>query len=85
MIYIHDPLEEKLPPAGRYRVSDGKDELTIDSFDKSRVKKHQQRYLNHLEQLKQLSRKGNIYFLSCSTVDDPVSLLQVALTARSRK
>ena len=85
MIYIHDPLEEKLPPAGRYRISDGKDELTIDSFDKSRVKKHQQRYLNHLEQLKQLSRKGNIYFLSCSTVDDPVSLLQVALTARSRK
>ena len=85
MIYVHDPLERRLPPAGRYRASDGSNELIIDSYDKNRARKHEQRYLDHLERLKQLTRKGNIYFLSCSTVEDPVSLLQTGLTPRSSK
>ena len=31
LIYVHDPLELQLPPAGVYRVSDGQRELQIDT------------------------------------------------------
>ena len=85
MIYVYDPLERNLPPAGRYRASDGSNELIIDSFDKNRARKYERRYLDHLERMMQLTRRGNIHFLSCSTLQDPVTMLQTGLTPRTGK
>ncbi len=82
MIFIHDVLEKALPPAGRYRISNGQDELVIDTFDKRRVQQHRQKFQQHHERLQQLARRHKLYFLSCTTQDDPFSILQSALVAR---
>jgi len=82
MIFIHDVLEKTLPPAGRYRISNGQDELMIDTFDKKRVEHYQRQFQQHSERLQQLARKHKIYLLSCMTQDDPFTVLQSGLVAR---
>ena len=82
MIFIHDVLEKSLPPAGQYRISDGQDELMFDTFDKKHVEQYQQQFQQHSERLQQLSRQHKIYFMSCTTQDDPFAVLQAGLVAR---
>lgn len=82
MIFIHDALERSLPAAGQYRISNGRDELMIDTYDKQRVEHYQQRFRQHNERLQQLSRKHKIYLMSCTTQDDPLTVLQSGLVVR---
>jgi len=85
LIYIHDPLEEALPPPGQYRISDGKSELAIDTGDKTYTGEYRRRYIHHVERLLRLSRLGNIYLISCMTNDDPLLVLQTRMVADLRK
>lgn len=82
MIFIYDQLEQALPAAGQYRISNGKDELTLDTFDKQRVQQYQQRFKEHRQRLEKLARKHKIYFMSCSTEEDPLTVLQNGLMVR---
>ena len=79
MIFIYDALEQSLPVAGQYRISDGVDELMLDTYDKQRVEQYQQRFNQHAERLKRLARKHKIYLLTCTTRDDPLTVLQTGL------
>lgn len=79
LIFIYDPLEKSLPGAGHYRVSDGEEELLVDTYDKDRVEGYRHRFAEHLERLRQLSRKIRCRLLFCSTTDDPVITLQKGL------
>jgi uncharacterized protein (DUF58 family) len=82
MIYVHDVLEQRLPPAGRYRISDDSEELLLDTYDRHWVEAYRARHRRHREHLDRLARKGNIRLLSCTTRDDPVSVLQTGLEAQ---
>ncbi len=79
MIFIHDQLEAALPAAGQYRLSNGKEDLVVDTYDKQRVAAYRRRFTAHKERLQQLSRHNGVYLLSCSTQDDPLAVLQAAL------
>lgn len=79
MLFIYDQLEKSLPSAGQYRMSDGKEELVIDTYDKEWVEGYRHRFIEHTEMLKQLSQKNRCHMLSCSTTDDPVAILQSGL------
>ena len=81
MIYVHDVLEQQLPPAGRYRISDDREELLLDTYDRHWVAAYRQRHHRHREHLNRIARKGNIRLLPCATRDDPVSVLQAGLEA----
>jgi uncharacterized protein (DUF58 family) len=81
MIYIHDVLEQRLPPAGRYRVSNDREEVLLDTFDKGRVQDYVRRHLRHREHLARIARRGNIRLLTCTTQDDPLTVLQTGLGA----
>lgn len=85
MIHVHDPLEEALPKGGQYRLSDGRNELAIDTFDRSYTEKYHERYLRHAERLQRLSRMSNIFLISCTTADDPLQVLKTGMTANSIK
>lgn len=76
MLFIYDQLEKQLPAAGHYRVSDGTEEVVVDTYDKQRVEGYKHRFIDHIERLRLLSRKHRIHFLSCSTEDDPAAVLQ---------
>ena len=79
LIFIYDALEKSLPGAGHYRVSNGEEELLVDTYDRDRVEGYRRRFIDHLERLRQLSRKIHCRLLFCSTTDDPVVILQKGL------
>lgn len=80
MIFIYDLLEKSLPVAGQYRVSDGEEELLVDTYDKERVEEYRLRFIAHMERLRQLSRKIHCRLLVCSTTEDPVITLKKGLS-----
>jgi len=83
LVYIRDRLEEALPPAGRYRLSDGANEISIDTFDNSYAEQYRKRHFQHIERLVRMSRMSNIYLISCETNDDPLQVLKSKMTASS--
>lgn len=85
LIYIHDLLEESLPQGGQYRISDGENDMSIDTGNRDYINTYQQRYQQHRERLQRMSRMGNIYLIACSTTDDPLQVLQSKLVAVTRR
>jgi uncharacterized protein (DUF58 family) len=85
LIYVRDPLEETLPPAGQYRVSDGRIEMSIDTYDNGYKESYHARHVRHMERLERMARMGNIYLVGCATTDDPVLILQTRLALKSGK
>lgn len=85
MIFIRDPLEEALPRGGQYRLSDGRKELSIDTFDRKYTEDYHNRYVRHSERLQRLSRMSNIFLISCSTAEDPLQVLKTGMAANSIK
>ena len=79
MIYIYDLLEKDLPGFGQYRVSDGEEELIVDTFDRTRVEKHHTKFITHLEQLQNTARQGRARLLTCATTEEPVAVLKAGL------
>jgi uncharacterized protein (DUF58 family) len=82
MIFVHDPVESRLPGPGLYRVSDGDGEHELDTFDPSVVDAHSRRFEKHLSLLRGHARTNGIYLLECSTADAPLRVLQDGLLAR---
>ncbi len=84
LIYVYDPLEESLPAAGQYRISDGDRDMSIDTYDKRYTSRYHDRHQLHTDRLSRLSRMGNIFLVSSSTVDDPLQVLQSKMVSASR-
>ncbi len=70
LIFIYDPLEMALPEQGRYRFTDGEQDVTIDSGDRNKLLSYQQRFNQHREYLKTLSKKLGLLLIECRTIDD---------------
>ena len=47
MLFIHDELEHHLPPAGRYRLSDGHREITLNTRNRRFSQTYQHRFEEH--------------------------------------
>ncbi len=79
MLFIHDPIEQTLPPAGLYRLSDGQQNITLDTSDQAGRNAHQNKFEERQSILKGICRRYGIYFLPCATNDDLLSTLQRGL------
>jgi len=79
MLFTHDPLEQALPAAGVYRVTDGKTELAIDSANAASKQQYRQRFANHFQELKNLCAQQHIFLLDISTTANLVETLQSGL------
>lgn len=82
MVFIHDPLETHLPPAGRYRLGNGRRELTLDTTNRQLVDAYRQHSEERRNELRTLARQHGILWLPCATTDDPLTILQRGLGAR---
>ena len=76
LIFIYDRLESTLPAPGHYRVSNGNDEVLLDTHDRNWTESYHRRFIEHTERLQALARANGIHLMSCSTEDDPLSILQ---------
>lgn len=84
LVHISDPLENRLPPPGRYRLSNGAHTVSIDTGDK-RIRDHyQQRRQTHIERLQRLCRRNRIFMLPLGTQDNVVHTLQTGLGLRGK-
>ncbi len=82
MVHIYDELEAVLPPAGYYRLSDGEQELDIDTSDKKLVEQHRQRFQSRRDSLLALARSSNVNLLTCRTDNDPARVIREGLRRR---
>jgi uncharacterized protein (DUF58 family) len=74
--FCHDPLEAELPPAGHYRVSDGRQSRVIDSGSASLRQQYHARFESQRDELQRLARLPGVHLLPLSTSEDPLAALQ---------
>lgn len=67
LVFIHDPLERELPPPGRYRVTDGRRSVDVDSSASAVCRRHEEQFANHRERLLRLARRPNVHYIECTT------------------
>jgi uncharacterized protein (DUF58 family) len=76
LIFVYDPLESHLPEQGRYRFTDDKRDVVVDTGDRQRLLKYQQHFAERLGQLERIAKKMGLAFIQCSTTDDPIQRLR---------
>ena len=84
MLLIYDALESQLPPSGRYRLSDGKGDITLNTADQQMVITYHNRFKQHQAHLQQLANQHRLLLLHCATTDDPLIRLQQGLGKRRK-
>lgn len=79
LIHLYDALENTLPAAGFYTVTDGVNDAQINASDAKVRQQYHNRFDAHRENLQQLCQKNKVRYLSLST-DQPVltGLLQIS-------
>lgn len=82
MIPISDPLERELPPPGRYRLTDGRRDVELDTRSPASWEQYHRDVHDREERLRQLCRRYRIYRLPLSTADPVVATLQSGLGLR---
>jgi len=89
LISVHDPLEQQLPPAGDYKISDGQRELNLSTYSAQQRARYAQRFLMQQQTLQNKCRQLSMHLISLSTADDYLHVLQQGLglqmTASTRK
>lgn len=82
MVFIHDPLEDALPPAGCYRLGNGRREIALDTGNRRFAEAYRQRSEGRRAALQALAKRHGLLWLSCATTEEPLAVLQRALGAR---
>ncbi len=79
LLFIHDQLEVALPPAGLYKVTNGREDCLLDTHDRALVDAYQHHCQQRLEQLQSLAKHNRMRLLSCQTSAAPLTLLATGL------
>ncbi|CAG7857347.1 hypothetical protein MCAMS1_02132 [biofilm metagenome] len=76
LIFLYDPLEKALPAQGRFRFTDERKEVVVDTSDKQRLINYQHRFEVRLRKLKSIAIRRGLALIQCSTQDDVVQCLR---------
>jgi uncharacterized protein (DUF58 family) len=82
LIFVYDPLETQLPPAGHYRVADAERELTLDTAGNAARREYAHQFDARRERIRRLCLRQRMVFLPCATHEDPLRRLQQGLVQR---
>lgn len=75
LVFLFDPLENRLPNKGLYPLTDGERGLWLNTGDQNETARYQQRFMQRLNSLEQFSKKHGLSFRQCRTTDDPLQVL----------
>lgn len=84
MLFINDPLEQQLPPAGFYKITDGQNDMTINTYNPTLRSQYQQRFSTHQQYLKDLCVKLGIFYINISTDKPLLESLQKGLNLKAK-
>lgn len=79
LIQVYDPVEAELPPAGSYKVSDGSNDLQLNTGDRRLRQEYRQRFEQRQARLAKLCRQHRMFLLPVSTAEEVLSALQQGL------
>lgn len=82
--FLHDPMEETLPPPGRYRVRDGSGDATIETDDRRLRERYARSFVQRRDEMTALFERYRMRWVSAGTADDPLDLLSGVLGQRPR-
>lgn len=83
LIAIHDPIEAELPPPGRYRVTDLRGELSLDSSSAEARARYRARFAERRDELRGLCRRYGLSLIPVSTDADLQASLGADLLRRT--
>jgi uncharacterized protein (DUF58 family) len=78
LAFLSDPLESRLPEAGRYRFAHAGRELSLDASPAAAAA-HAARFAQRREHLVRLARVQRMRFIPCLTTDEPLAVLRDGL------
>jgi uncharacterized protein (DUF58 family) len=81
-VFISDPLEQELPPPGRYRLVSHDEEMAIDTYAAGARRDYHRAFEERSEALEQFCQRYGVHLMRMSTRDDPVQSLQKSLGRR---
>ena len=84
MIHVYDPFERELPDAGFCRLTDGVDEIGLDSSDERLRRQYRRRCAEQQQQLERLCRELGLYLIDIATDDDMLAELKTGLGLQAR-
>ena len=76
LMLVFDPMEVQLPIKGRYRFSDGRHDITVNTSDQRTTENYERMFRKHADHLKTLALRFGMRFIRVSTTDDPIEILQ---------
>ena len=76
LVFVHDPLEQALPPPGLYRVSGPQGERLLDTRSSQVRETHHRRFQDRCDRLRSFCRGCGGRLLMCPTTADPVRVLR---------
>jgi len=81
-VFISDPLEQELPPPGRYRLVSHDEEMAIDTFAAGARRDYHRAFEERSAELEHFCQRYGVHLMRMSTRDDPVQSLQKSLGRR---
>lgn len=81
LFFIHDPIEARLPPPGRYHMVSGNQSWVIDTSDRDFTRAHTEHHEAKRNRLQQICRRNRSSLIVCATNDTPQKIMQRALGA----
>lgn len=75
LMFLHDPLEMELPPAGIYRFKQGERVVSLDTGQITSREQYASRFSAHAAKLEQICKRYSIHFLPCRTDADVLEVL----------
>ena len=87
MVKITDPIESDLPASGTYKLTDGTDELQIQTSNNKTRDEYHQRYLKNHNHFETFCRQHRIHLIDISTDDNIIDKLKsgLGITGHSNK
>lgn len=82
LMNFYDALEQSLPPAGHYRMSDGRRLLALETGDARAERAHRDRFERRGERLARLARRCRMRLLTCRSDEDSILVLQHGMARR---
>ncbi len=82
LILCYDPLEQQLPPAGIYPVSNGQQQMHISTVSNVVRQQYAQHFSDHLQRIKLFCQNHSARFDSCATTETATDCFQRIFSAR---
>jgi uncharacterized protein (DUF58 family) len=82
--FLFDRLEATPPPAGRYRLGDGRLRLTLDTARPAVAERWAAQFNAHRESVRGLCRRQGLHFMEAATTERPLRALRVGLARHGR-